>query len=56
MKKHKNIPAERQDWLKTVKIRAREDLQKLSLSKTRKEEQRLSLARNEDRNTMATLE
>ena len=56
MKKHKNISVERQNWLKTVKINAREELRRLSLSKARKEEEALFNARNEDRNTLATLE
>ena len=56
MKKHKNVSAERQNWLKTVKINAREELRRLSLSKARKEEEALFAARTEDRNTLATLE
>lgn len=56
MKKHKNVSIERENWLKTVKINAREELRRLSLSKTRKEETALTNARTEDRNTLATLE
>lgn len=56
MTKHKKIPEERKTWLNTVKLNAREEMRRLSLSKARREADALSNARNEERNTFATLE
>lgn len=56
MSKHKRIPEERKNWLNTVKLNAREEMRRLSLTKARREADAMSNARNEERNTFATLE
>ena len=56
MKKHKAVDAERKDYLKLVKENAREEMRRLSLLKERKATAALDMTRNEERNTLATLE
>ena len=56
MSKHKKIPEERKNWLNTVKLNAREELRRMSLSKARREADAICHARNEEKNTFTTLE
>ena len=55
-RKHKNMAQEQKQWLQTVKLNAREELLKLDETKRKKEEDRLNLTRNMNREAMQTLE